>query len=137
MDAVVFSTYSDLDTDQSNNENESGSYSDYEDDSDVRQSGSGDNGDGDDDDTSASADASQDPSDSHRAALGSVLQSLQSRGIDVDALAQDAGVDSADVNALEGDDLTQLTQYVQQAHPELTQQVFSRFPLAQSLLGDL
>ena len=87
------------------------------------------------DDGSGAQAVTQAATDDHRAALGSLVQNLQSRGIDVDSLAQQAGLDSADVNNLEHDDLLTLSKYVAQSHPELTQQVFSRFPLAQSLLG--
>ncbi len=109
---------------------------DDDDSSDADQSDNDTSADSDDtSDTDSSADATQDEQDDHRAALGSLIDNLQSRGIDVDQLAQEAGVDTSDVNALEHDDAMTLTKYIASTHPELTQSVFSRFPVAQGLLG--
>ena len=73
--------------------------------------------------------------EAHRNMLGDALQSLSDKGIDVDALAEKAGVSSSDVDALNHDDLANLTQYVAQNHPEILQQVTDRYPAAQGLLG--
>ncbi len=88
-------------------------------------------------DQSSDADTTQAEADQHRNALGILVESLRGRGIDVDSLAQDAGLDSADVANLQDDDVETLAKYAAQNHPELTQQVYSRFPLAQGLLGRL
>jgi len=73
----------------------------------------------------------------HRNMLGDVLQNLSDSGIDVEELAERAGIDSADIDALSHDDLASLTQYVTQHHPEVVDEVSSRFPAAQGLLGML
>jgi len=85
----------------------------------------------------AEADVPVVDTDTHRGVLAGVLDTLQQNGVDVDALAQRAGVATADVDALKHDDLMQLAQYVQQNHPEILQQVAARIPAAQGLLGML
>ena len=76
-------------------------------------------------------------SQTHRNFLGDALQHLSDRGIDVDSLAEKAGVDSADVDNLSQDDLSQLTQNVQQNHPDALQAVGDRYPQAQGILSSL
>jgi len=76
-------------------------------------------------------------SQAHRNFIGDALQHLSDRGIDVESLAEKAGVSSADVDNLTQDDLGQLTQYVQQNHPEALQAVSSRYPEAQGILSSL
>jgi len=71
----------------------------------------------------------------HRLALGSLIDQLRSDGVDVDALFEEAGLESVDVDSLDYDELEILSTSIAQNHPELTQEVFSRFPLAQGLLG--
>jgi hypothetical protein len=100
-----------------------------------------------DDDTSSndSGDDSDDSGDSnsgagsqaHRNFIGDALQHLSDRGIDVESLAEKAGVSSTDVNNLTQDDLGQLTQYVQQNHPEALQAVSNRYPQAEGILSSL
>jgi len=85
----------------------------------------------------AEADAPVVDADTHRGVLAGVLDTLQQNGVDIDALAQRAGVATADVDALKHDDLMQLAQYVQQNHPEVLQMVAARIPAAQGLLGML
>jgi hypothetical protein len=94
-----------------------------------------DDGNTDDDGSSAIANASDDEVDAHRNMLGEALQHLSDNGIDVDELAERAGIDSSDVDALSHDDLTTLTQYLAQNHSDLLQNVSDRFPAAQGILG--
>jgi hypothetical protein len=75
--------------------------------------------------------------DTHRGVLAGVIDELQDNGVDVDDLAERAGISSADVNALSHDDLVSLAQYVEQNHPDVLQSVASRFPAAQGMLGDV
>ncbi len=91
----------------------------------------------DDDATGAQALANAAPEDvdAHRNMIGEALQNLSDRGIDVESLAEKAGVSSADVDAMDHDDLATMTQYVAQHHPEVMQEVTDRFPQAQGLLG--
>ena len=98
-------------------------------------------GDTDDDELSdagaAVANASPDVVEAHRNMLGEVMQHLADNGIDIDEIAEDAGIHSSDVDALGHDDLATLTHYVAQNHPEVLQTVADRFPAAQGLLGTL
>lgn len=70
-----------------------------------------------------------------RNALGSLLGTLQNNGVDIDALAQQAGVDTTDIDDMEQGDLIALAKHVSATHPELAQGVLDRFPVAQGLLG--
>ena len=88
-----------------------------------------------DDPSTAIENASDDEVDAHRNMLGEVIQNLADNGVDVDELAEKAGIESADVDALSHDDLATLTQYVAQNHSDLVQNVSDRFPAAQGLLG--
>jgi len=92
-----------------------------------------------DDDSGASAiaSASDDEADAHRNMLGDVMQKLSDNGIDVDELADKAGIDSSDVDALGHDDLATLTSYLAQHHPDLVQDAADRFPAAQGILGSI
>ena len=109
-------------------------YSDDDQDQDDRdQDDDSDDTGGDSDDDTDSGAGSQ----THRNFIGEALQHLSDRGIDVDSLAEDAGVSSADVNNLSDDDLGQLTQYIQQNHPQALQAVSDRFPQAQGILSSL
>lgn len=73
--------------------------------------------------------------EAHRGMLGDAMQHLSEEGIDVDEIAEDAGISTSDVDALSNDDLTTLTQYVAQNHPEVLQAAADRFPAAQNLLS--
>ncbi|HEX5323169.1 MAG TPA: hypothetical protein VFW40_05230 [Capsulimonadaceae bacterium] len=70
-----------------------------------------------------------------RGALGAVLSKLQDNGVDIDALATRAGVDTTDVDDMEHEDLVALAQHVATTHPKVAQNVLGRFPVAQGLLG--
>ncbi|HEY9791349.1 MAG TPA: hypothetical protein V6D22_13180 [Candidatus Obscuribacterales bacterium] len=72
-----------------------------------------------------------------RNAIGEVLQRLSDKGIDVEGIAENAGVPTADVNALSHDDLISLTAYISQNHPEVLKNVSERFPALQGLIGML
>jgi len=85
----------------------------------------------------AVANATPDEVEAHRGMLGEVLQNLADNGIDIDEIADDAGISTSDVDALGHDDLATLTQYVAQNHPEVLQNVSDRYPAAQGLLGTL
>ena len=104
---------------------------DQDDSSQDDDTSSGDTG-GDSDDSDSDSGAG---SDAHRNFLGDALQHLADRGIDVEGLAEKAGVSSTDVDNLTQDDLGQLTQYVQQNHPEALQAVSDRYPQAQGILS--
>ena len=80
-------------------------------------------------------DASPQSADATRNALGTMLGQLQSRGVDVNALAQQAGLDTADVDDMEHGDMIALAKHVAGAHPELAQTVLGQFPAAQGILG--
>jgi len=105
---------------------------DDQDDSSQDDTSSDDSG-GDSDDSGDSSSGAG--SQAHRNFIGDALQHLSDRGIDVESLAEKAGVSSSDVNNLTQDDLGQLTQYVQQNHPEALQAVSSRYPQAQGILS--
>ncbi|BDI29700.1 hypothetical protein CCAX7_17510 [Capsulimonas corticalis] len=72
-----------------------------------------------------------------RGLLQEVMNVLSSRGVDPGAVAQQAGVPSANPSHLPHQDLIALTQHLLQQHPEIVQQVAQRFPAAQSILGML
>ena len=119
----------DDDDDDDHDEDEDGDHSDEGKDID----------DGDDlsDAGAAVANATPDEVEAHRSMLGEVMQSLADEGIDIDEIAEDAGISTSDVDALGHDDIATLTQYVAQNHPEVLQTVSDRFPAAQNLLGAL
>lgn len=83
----------------------------------------------------AVANAHPDEVEAHRNLIGDVLSHLSDRGIDIDAIAEDAGVSSSDVQELTHGDLAGMTQYLAQNHPELLQSVSDRYPAAQNILG--
>lgn len=70
-----------------------------------------------------------------RNALGSLLSRLQNNGVDIDALAQQAGVDTTEVDEMEQGDLIALAKQVAANHPDVAQDALDRFPVAQGLLG--
>ncbi len=90
---------------------------------------------GSDEAEAAVANAHPDEVDAHRNMIGDVLSHLSDRGIDIDAIAEDAGVSSSDVQELTHGDLAGITQYLAQNHPELLQSVSDRYPAAQGILG--
>ena len=106
------------------------------DDSDTQDSGGSGSYDG-DADSSAITNAAPHEQDAHRNMIGEVVQHLADNGVDVDELAEKAGIESSDVDALTHDDLATLTQYVSQHHPDLVQDVSNRYPAAQGILGAL
>ena len=73
--------------------------------------------------------------EAHRNALGEMMQQLSDKGIDVEKLAEQAGLQSADVQEMSHGDLAGLTAYIAQNHPEVLASVASRFPAAQGLIG--
>ena len=89
------------------------------------------------DDGSAIAGAAPHEQDAHRNMIGEALKNLSDRGIDVDSLAEKAGVSSGDVNELEHGDLSTMTKYLAQNHPEALQSVAGRFPAAQGILSSV
>ncbi|MGO8670010.1 MAG: hypothetical protein ACLQVD_01370 [Capsulimonadaceae bacterium] len=108
-----------------------------DDDSDIQDTGGASSYDSGDADSSAITNAAPHEQDAHRTMIGEVVQHLSDSGIDVDELAEKAGIESSDVEALTHDDLATLTQYVSQHHPELVQDVSTRYPAAQGILGAL
>jgi len=112
-------------------------YDDDQDDDDQDDSSQDDDTSSDDSGDSSDGSDSGAGSQAHRNFLGDALQHLSDRGIDVESLAEKAGVSSTDVNNLTQDDLGQLTQYVQQNHPEALQAVSSQYPQAQGILSCL
>lgn len=116
---------------------------DDEEDDDQNEDDSDDNDNSDQDDNELSdagstlANATPGEVEAHRNMLGEVMQHLADNGIDVDEVAEDAGISSSDVDALGHDDLATLTQYVAQNHPEVLQTVSDRFPAAQGILSQL
>lgn len=70
-----------------------------------------------------------------RNALGELLGTLQDNGVDIDALAQQAGVDGTDIDDMEHGELVALAKHVAASHPELVQDTLGRYPVAQGLLG--
>ena len=129
---MSFGDYDDEDDDDDDDDND-----DEEDDDDYDNGGNK----GDDDELSdagaAVANASPDEVEAHRGMLGEVMQHMADNGIDIDEIAEDAGIATSDVDALGHDDLATLTQYVAQNHPEVLQNVADRYPAAQGLLGAL
>ena len=92
--------------------------------------GSDDSGDSGDDSQPAAKDV-----EASRGALGAVLSQLQDNGVDIDALAAKAGIDTSDIDEMEHGDLIALAQHVATTHPEVAQSVLGNFPAAQGLLG--
>jgi hypothetical protein len=127
MNDADFSDEQDYSDDEQNSDDQD------QDDQDQNDDSSDDSG-GDSDDSDADSGAG---SQTHRNFIGEALQHLSDRGIDVEGLAEKAGVSSTDVNNLTEDDLGQLTQYIQQNHPEAIQAVSDRFPAAQGILSAL
>ncbi len=121
------------DQDQDDSDETSDDDSQDTDDSDTDTTDTDDTSDG----AQALSDAAPQEVDAHRNMIGDALQQLSDRGIDVDELAEKAGVSSADVNELDHGDLAGITQYLAQNHPELMQEVSSRFPQAQGLLSSV
>jgi hypothetical protein len=91
---------------------------------------SGSNDDSSDDSQPAAKDV-----EASRGALGAVLSQLQDNGIDINALAAKAGIDTTDIDQMEHGDLIALAQHVATTHPEVAQSVLGDFPAAQGLLG--
>ncbi len=73
--------------------------------------------------------------DAHKNLLGEAVNLLNGQGMNLGQLAQMAGINTADVNALSAGDLVQLTQYLALNHPEILQMLAQQFPEAQGLLG--
>ena len=71
----------------------------------------------------------------HKDLLSEALSQLSGQGMDLNQLAQMAGVGGTNVNALPPGDIVQLTQWVAINHPELLQMLAQQFPQAQGLLG--
>jgi hypothetical protein len=125
--------YEDQDDQQDSNQDDAGeAYSDE-----PESGGSPIDTSSDDDPAAAVANASPQEVEAHRNMLGDTLQQLSDQGIDVNSLAEKAGISSADVDALSHDDIAQLTSYLSQNHPEVLQSVSERFPAAQGLLSSL
>jgi hypothetical protein len=128
--------YDNTDDDDDDDDDDSDKDDDSQDDSDQ------DNDDSDQDGNSDSggatvANASADEQDAHRNMLGTAMQHLADQGIDVDEIAENAGIDSSDVNALSHDDLATLTHYISENHPEVLQKAADDFPAAHGILGAL
>ena len=88
-----------------------------------------------DDATDAIASAPAHEVEAHRNALGEMMQQLSDKGIDVERLAEQAGLQSTDIQEMSHGDLAGLTAYIAQNHPEVLGTVASRFPAAQGLIG--
>jgi hypothetical protein len=121
---LLFSDYSPSDYDDDDSEDEDIDEEEDEEDADVA-------------DGSIISSAPVQEQDAHRNMLGTVLQRLNDGGIDVDELAENAGIDSPDVTTLSNDDLAMLTLYLAQNHPDVLQSVAGRFPASQNILGAL
>ena len=133
---------SDTDDTQDDQSDDSGSDDDQSDsggsDDDSQSDDSDDSGQSDDDSGAQTvANAAPHEAAAHRNMIGDALQRLSDQGIDVDSLAERAGVQSSDVDELSHGDLAGITQYIAQHHPEALQAVESRYPAAQGLLGAL
>ena len=79
--------------------------------------------------------AGGDEINAHKDLLGQALSHLSGQGMDLNQIAQMAGVGTPDVNALSPAHLVQLTQWVAVNHPEVLQMLAEHFPAAQGLLG--
>lgn len=121
-------------------------YSDDEQEDDQNQQDDVDTNDDDetdDSDTASSsgaqavANASPAQQDAHKNMIGEALSQLSDRGIDIDALATKAGIDSSDVDELSHGDLASITGYLAQHHPEVLQQAQSQFPQANGILQSI
>ena len=75
--------------------------------------------------------------EAHRNAIGEMLQKLSEKGIDLEKVAESAGISTTDVDALSHDDLLSLTTYIGKSHPEVLQSVSARYPAAQQLIAML
>lgn len=73
--------------------------------------------------------------DAHRGLLDTVLGMLGQQGVNTNAIAQQAGLPTANVNALGPGELAQLTQVLARLDPQLLAQVAAQFPAAQPLLA--
>jgi hypothetical protein len=110
-------------------------YSDDEDDDATATDDSDSSDDSNDSDDSSNNQPSHEEAEAGRGALGAVLSQLQDNGVDIDALASKAGIDTTDIDEMEHGDLIALAQHVATTHPEVAQSVLGNFPGAQGLLG--
>jgi hypothetical protein len=72
-----------------------------------------------------------------RGFLQEAMSVLSSQGVSPDAVAQQAGVSSANPSQLPHQDLIALSMHLLEQHPEVVQQIAHRFPAAQGVLGML
>jgi hypothetical protein len=121
--SMSLSEYDEDDEDDDQHEDEDEHYGDEEDGDDTADSGT------------ALDNAAPHEVEAHRGMLTEVMQNLQNNGIDVDEIADDAGISSSDIDSLSHEDLSTLTKYVAQNHPEVLHTVADRFPAAQGVLG--
>lgn len=75
--------------------------------------------------------------DAHRDLLSQVMGHLGGQGVDVQSLLGQAGVGTTDPSEMSHGDLVSSTLALAREHPEVLQQVASRFPEAQGLLGSV
>ena len=85
--------------------------------------------------TVALGSAAKEEVQAHRNALGDMLQNLSSKGIDLDAIAQEIGISSTDMNEMTHDDIISLTRYVATNHPEILRGAANKFPAARGLIS--
>jgi len=105
---MSFGDYDDDDDDEDDDED----HDDEQDEDD--DSKSDDDGEDLSDAGAAVANASPDELEAHRSMLGEVMQHMAENGIDIDEIADDAGISTSDVDALGHDDIAILTQYISQ-----------------------
>lgn len=93
--------------------------------------------DGQTDGTQALAQAAPEEVNAHRDFLSQALGHLGGQGVDVQGLLGQAGVGTADPSQMSHGDLVSTTLALARAHPEVVQQIASRFPEAQGLLSSV
>jgi hypothetical protein len=73
--------------------------------------------------------------DAHRNLIGEVLSQLEDRGVDTQAVADQAGVGTTDPNEMSPQNLIAMARTLAQQHPQVVQDVAQQFPEAQGLLN--
>ncbi|MGC4042967.1 MAG: hypothetical protein QM758_04115 [Armatimonas sp.] len=87
-------------------------------------------------DTGEEADASE-PLEEHRSAVGEAVAQAQSQGLDMTQLAQQLGLSTDDVNAMNQGDLMSVAKHLAAEHPEIAQNLLGRIPVVGGFLGGL
>ncbi len=73
--------------------------------------------------------------DAHRGLLGEAFQMLEQQGGSSQQVAQAAQVQTTDSSAMNPEDMVRSTIALARSHPQIVEEVASRYPAAQSIVG--